>query len=205
MVHEEASAEDRRITRSKAALRKSFIELVQERGLDNFSVNDLCAHAGLNRGTFYNHFKDKDDLLSKYEQEILNTLDCFQPEIKKLTLSEVWAHEVNKQPLSAFVHIFEYLASERDFLCAIISRRGDASFAGRLRDAVCNDFILGMLHERYRKNPSSFVNYYVAYYASAYMGVIERWLVTGMKETPEEMAVIALHLLFIKPGQSIEL
>ena len=46
--------EDRRITRSKRALRDALIELMEERGFDGFTVNDLCVRADLNRGTFYN-------------------------------------------------------------------------------------------------------------------------------------------------------
>ena len=43
------------------------------------------------------------------------------------------------------------------------------------------------------------------FYASAYIGVVEQWLETGMKESSEQMARIAQRLLFIKPGESIEL
>ncbi len=35
--------------------------------------------------------------------------------------------------------------------------------------------------------------------------MIERWIETGMHESSEEMALIAMRLLFIKPGKPIEL
>ena len=41
--------------------------------------------------------------------------------------------------------------------------------------------------------------------ASAYLGVITRWIETGMRESSEEMALIAMRLFFIKPGESIKL
>ena len=62
-----AAERDPRIARSRAALREAFITLVEERGIDGFSVGDLCTSAGLNRGTFYNHFRDKDSLLASFE------------------------------------------------------------------------------------------------------------------------------------------
>ncbi len=37
------------------------------------------------------------------------------------------------------------------------------------------------------------------------MRVICRWIETGMEESSEEMARIAVRLLFIKPGESIKL
>ncbi len=41
-------------------------------------------------------------------------------------------------------------------------------------------------------------------HASAYLGVITHWIETGMKESSEEMALIAMRLLFIRPGNLFE-
>lgn len=48
--------------------RKHFAEVLQEmlkeKDLESIRVNDLCARAGAQRGTFYYYFKDKYDLVS---------------------------------------------------------------------------------------------------------------------------------------------
>lgn len=62
-----------------------------------------------------------------------------------------------------------------------------------------------ILHEKYRDNPTVFVEYYVAFYAAAYLGIIAHWIERGCPESSETMARIATRLLFIKPGESIEL
>ena len=92
-----------------------------------------------------------------------------------------------------------------DFLHAIMGPKGDPSFGPRVRDAVCTEIIQTILHERYRNDPSPFVQYYVAFYASAYLGVITHWIETGMKESSQEMALVAMRLFFIKPGDPIRL
>lgn len=101
--------------------------------------------------------------------------------------------------------LFDYLRSEGDFLHALLGPGGDVSFGPRLRDAVCAHIIQSILHERYRSNPTTFVNYYVAFFSSAYLGIITRWIETGMQESSQEMALIAQRLLFIKPGEAITL
>ena len=101
--------------------------------------------------------------------------------------------------------LFDYLRDQGDFLHAVTGPGGDIRFAPRLRDSVCANLIQSILHERYRKNPTPFVEYYVAFFATAYLGVIEHWIETGMKESSEEMALIAMRLFFIKPGESITL
>lgn len=196
---------DRRITRSKRALRAALIELMEERGLDGFTVNDLCERADLNRGTFYNHFHDKEDLLNTLEDEVMEDLDRIQGDMRAVGLKDLALYRMQKKPLPFLVELFSYLKSQGDFLHAVIGPGGDVRFGPRLRDAVCTNLIESILHERYREDPTPFVQYYVAFFASAYLGVIQHWIETGMQEPPEEMALIAMRLLFIKPGESITL
>ncbi|MEE0845245.1 MAG: TetR/AcrR family transcriptional regulator [Eggerthellaceae bacterium] len=196
---------DRRIARSKRALRAALIELMEERGLDNISVNDICARADLNRGTFYNHFHDKYDLLTRLEDDIISDLELIQEHMQGLSVMDLVRYRMRKHPLPFLVELFDYLREQGDFLHAVTGPGGDIRFAPRLRDSVCANLIQSILHERYRSDPTPFVQYYVAFYATAYLGVIQHWIDTGMKESSEEMALIAMRLFFIKPGESITL
>ena len=197
--------EDRRITRTKHALRQALIELMEERGLENFTVNDLCERADINRGTFYNHFHDKEELLAALEDEVFCELERFQEKLGDMSVSQILKANVLKRPVPVLVELFDYLKGQADFLHAVLDAGGDASFSPRLRDSVCTNLVQCMLHERYRGSTDPFVGYYVAFFASAYVGVISRWIETGMRESSEEMSTIAVRLLFIKPGESIKL
>lgn len=196
---------DRRVTRSKKALHDALISLMEERGFDSFTVNDLCARADLNRGTFYNHFQDKEHLLETLENEIMTDLEAFQEKMQALSLKEILIYQVRKKPLPLLVELFDCMRRDGAFLHAMLGPGGDVRFGPRLRDSICSNLISSILHERYRKNPTPFVNYYVAFFASAYLGVITHWIETGMQESSEEMALVAMKLLFIKPGESIKL
>lgn len=196
---------DPRIARSRQALRAALIDLVEEHGLDGFSVNDLCQRAGLNRGTFYNHFHDKEQLLATFEDEVLAGLGEFPARMKRLEIADLVRYRTRKEPLPALVDMFSYLRDESEFLHAMVGPGGDVRFGPRLREVACEGFVRSLLHERYRRDESPFVSYYIAYFAGAYLSVIIHWVQTGMKETPEEMALIAMRLFFIKPGESIRL
>lgn len=196
---------DRRIVRSRRALRDALIELVAEHGYDAITVNDICDRANLNRGTFYNHFKDKDDLALSLQDEFFEGLLRFKGEVEKLTLFDLVRFKFAKRPLPLLVGLFDYLRSQQEYLAVMLSPGGDARLPQRLQDTFCTDLIMGMLHDRYHREPTPLVEYYVAFYSAAYLGVIRRWMLTGMQEPSEEMAVIAMRLLFIKPGESITL
>ena len=199
------AVEDRRITRSKRALRDALVELIEERGLTNFSASDLCARADLNRGTLYNNFGDMEGLLAALEDDIMDDLENLQSCMQRLSLKDVLRYRVNKKPMPFLVGLFDYLREQGDFLHAVMGPKGDPSFGPRVRDAVCTEIIQTILHERYRNDPTPFVQYYVAFYASAYLGVITHWIETGMKESSQEMALVAMRLFFIKPGDPIRL
>lgn len=196
---------DRRVAKTKAALRGALTALMEERGLDAISVGDLCSAADITRATFYNHFKSKEDLVESVEDEILAELEAIQARLSTLNMVEAASCVKRKRPLPILVDLFDYLRSQGDFLCAVMGPGGDARFERRLRDRVCTTLVQSVLHKRYREHPTAFVNYYVVFYASAYLGVVEQWLETGMRESSGQMARVAQRLLFIKPGESIEL
>lgn len=199
------SSEDRRITRSKKAFRTALITLMEERGFDAITVNDLCAAADLNRGTFYNHFHDKDELLTSLEDEVMANIARIQAHMGTVEIKDIARYRLTKQPPAFLVEMFDYLRKESDFLHAVLGPGGDIGFGPRLRDSVCTHLIHSILHEQYRHDSDPFVGYYVAFYSSAYLGVIARWIETGMEETSEQMAQMALRLLFIRPGEPIRM
>jgi AcrR family transcriptional regulator len=186
-------------------LRQALIALLEERGFDSITVNDLCDRADLNRGTFYNHFRDKENLLAVLEDEVMADIAALQERMQRISLADMLAYRVAGTPLPLLVDLFDYLREQSDFLHAVLGPGGDARFAPRLREAVCENLVQNILHEKYRTNPTAFVDYYVAFYASAYLGIITRWIERGTLETSEDMARIAMRLFFIKPGESIEL
>ena len=199
------AVEDRRITRSKRALRAALIELIEERGLPAITVGELCSRADLNRGTFYNHFDSIDHILKDYEDEFLDGLVRFKEDIARLSLLDLAKSKFTNRPFPFLVEFFDYLQAESRFLHAVLGPGGDGNFGLRIKTNFCAELVRSILHERYRTNPTPFVEYYIEFYATAYLGVILHWLETGMQESSEEMGRIAMRLLFIQPGEPIEL
>jgi AcrR family transcriptional regulator len=60
---------DPRVRRTHQLLARAFVDLIQENGFQAVNVQDITARAGINRATFYAHFKDKYDLLDYYIRE----------------------------------------------------------------------------------------------------------------------------------------
>ena len=67
-----------RKTNSVEKLKNALIELLLEKDYSEISVSDITKKAGVSRGTFYQHFLDKDDLATtigeKTSQKFRNIL-----------------------------------------------------------------------------------------------------------------------------------
>lgn len=56
---------DRRKRKTQKGITAVFYQLLKEKSYEEISVSQICQIADINRGTFYLHFIDKDDLLEK--------------------------------------------------------------------------------------------------------------------------------------------
>lgn len=54
---------DRRVNRTRKALKEALTDLILEKGYEAVTVQDVIDRADVGRSTFYAHFVDKDDLL----------------------------------------------------------------------------------------------------------------------------------------------
>ena len=55
---------DRRVRRTRKALRDALLTLAARRSWDDISVQDICSAADVGRSTFYAHYDGKDALLA---------------------------------------------------------------------------------------------------------------------------------------------
>ena len=62
---------DLRIIRTKKFIYDAFIKLIAEKGYDAITIQDIADEALINRATFYSHYRDKQDLLTKLSEGVL--------------------------------------------------------------------------------------------------------------------------------------
>jgi len=92
--------EDRRSRRSRELLKRSFLELMREKGFTAMTVKDITDRADVHRGTFYAHFPDKFALLEqtirdKFRFRLKERLPAdagFRPEHLRLLVRTVLEH-----------------------------------------------------------------------------------------------------------------
>ncbi|MCE6010733.1 TetR/AcrR family transcriptional regulator [Levilactobacillus brevis] len=99
-------------------LQRAFIKLVGEQGFERVTVRQLTTEAQINRGTFYLHYLDKFDLLTRYENDLVNQVHLIFQQYPKPTATQAGAKD-------AFSQLFRYLY--RQWQLAVILLESPAS------------------------------------------------------------------------------
>lgn len=175
---------DPRVVRTRQLLRDALISLIDERGFDSVSVQDIAERATINRATFYLHYRDKHDLLNSSTDDILQEL------IASLDTTDANAtFETLDQPPPSFIGMFEQIAGHADFYRVMLAKHHMPHFISQLQK-VLTEFIQNGLsnvlaNDHQLTVPKEIV---IRYTASAFLGVIIWWLENDMSYSPKYMA-----------------
>lgn len=173
---------DRRVRRTRKALRDALMTLITEKGYDAITVQDITDEADLARATFYLHYRDKDELLSKSMEDVYDDL-----------VARLEAHHPTESDAPLDLIAFRHVAEHTDFYHVIFGAQGVASFVLRLRH-----YMVKVARNTYApvfvgQNPS-LVDALLHQQAGALIGTISWWLENDMPHTPEQMAHLT-HIL----------
>lgn len=67
---------DRRTRYTRQTIRETLLELMQEKEFRHVTVTEVCKRAELNRGTFYLHYLDLNDVLDDILTELMSETTC---------------------------------------------------------------------------------------------------------------------------------
>lgn len=177
-----AVKEDLRVQRTKKALAEAYMSLLNERPFDEITINDLCDKAGVRRATFYKHYNDKYDFLASHTRSLRDAYD--REEWPTYTPKQVKEYIINYAK-KAIEYINENETAVNNLLrssafasaLSIIVAQNYNDTLERLRDGVAGGLVL----------PCS-VEVTSSMLAGGVFTTIFKWLSTGKKVSPEELA-----------------
>lgn len=114
---------DRRVVRTRLALRDAMLALLPATGWDELSIQAICEQANVGRSTFYLHYQGKDDLLT----------DGFA------SLRDHLAAQWGPSPargLGMLGGLLDHMAEQRAVFKAVIGQRGGHGIASRFKAMV---------------------------------------------------------------------
>ena len=148
---------DRRKRKTQKVISEVFYQLLKKKSYEEISVSQICQEADINRGTFYLHFIDKDDLLEKsiaHEmQELVNYCEANSETSNQLKLEKT----------------FEYIKNHREQLSRLLNADKQGFFAQFQIDYLMEQ----MTGQSYLTS---------IFFAHGLVGLLEHYLVNDISE-----------------------
>lgn len=167
---------------TKKALAYSLKKIMNTTPLSKITVNDIVRDCGVNRRTFYYHFKDIYDLLEWiYKNEVANVM------------AENKTYDTWQQ---GFLKIFYYLSENKKLVINTYNSIGRDNLENHLYSAVYV-LVLNVVDEitkglEVSEKEKEFV---VNFYKVALVGILLEWIKTNMTENPEQIIENLTRLL----------
>jgi len=172
----EAPFLDVRVQRTMRKITHALVELLKEKSLAEISVKEIITKARISRGTFYLHYKDKNDLIQKLKD---NYLDHFFPKIHAA---------LDGQRVDFFLEVLHFLKGEGELIALLLSTNGSLEVQNDIRKVLQQYGRKYLVKQLKGESLTPLEEYYfVIYYSNAAFSVMQEWINRGQKETPEEM------------------
>ena len=183
------SVVENRKEQTKVRLRDAMIQLLQEKAFDQISTTELVKVAQISRSGFYKHYRDKDDMIAKYQKALFNTID--------------YIFEKNKGYLQKTLLETYELLNKNDIYAALFSKNGNKESQQFMQEQLKNILDRSLLSEDVRQEQQDSLTdiYATTYYVNAVFGLTQTWIQRKRKESPEQ--IVALLMALINRSESL--
>ncbi|WP_240418741.1 TetR/AcrR family transcriptional regulator [Paenibacillus periandrae] len=175
---------DMRVIRSRTLMENALLYILEKEGIKGLTVKNLCEIAGINRGTFYLHYKDIFHLIEE-TAFIQGLLSVFEP----INLEKLMQHPDHQGAYPPITQAFQYLHKHASFFKALFHSSAPAELRERLQYLVGTRLYENLKRDQ-SSNESLFSDYVIAYLGNAQFGIIQHWFKTDRTIPPEDIAKI---------------
>lgn len=176
---------DRRVQRTRELLKKALMQLVDEKGYDAVTIQDITERANLGRTTFYSHYLSKDELLLDHHYDFASRLI-----MRPLDYGEL----MDETPPSEIEQFLQELYENKSIYLTI-TRGKDADVLTRGVRQQGVDNLLNSLEISFGdKEPKYDRDLLANYIIGAQTTLIDWWLTTRTPHQASEVATM-LHQL----------
>jgi len=172
---------DRRIYKSKQALKASLLEWMSRKPLESITITDIVKSADLNRSTFYKHYVYKEDLLREILTDVIHDL------IAAYRAPYEHYHDFEIKNLSASaIKIFDHVLVNSSFYTLLVHSHMPMGF----RDTLYETLITLYLQDVTDISPDPRIDkeLLACYQANAVLGLITGWVQSNFKYSSTYMA-----------------
>lgn len=119
---------DRRVIKTKRAIKNAFAKLLSEKDINDITVSDIASTADINRKTFYNYYAGIYEVVNEIEDDLVRRFD------EALTEIDLKSNATN--PYMVFEKITSVIHTDIDFFGYLLSMNSNLSLSAKLVDLL---------------------------------------------------------------------
>ena len=174
--------EDRRVRKTKKALREGLAELLMEKSIQHITVRELTDKADVHRSTFYANFEDIYDLYRQMEDVVLQEV------------SEILSVEYDLDARAFFGILFQYIADNKKVCRLILGEGASGTFFNRISN-LFKDLCVACWRREYNlTNVAGEMEPYAQFFLSGSLGVVGEWVASDFEQPTEELMAMLVDL-----------
>lgn len=171
--------DDRRIRKTKKALKEAFAELLMEKELHSITIRELSNRADVHRATFYAHYKDIYDL---YEQ------------LEDVTVDEIGSIVVS-DPSHTYEELFKIVIDyvfENSKICRMFLR--NRTFHERISSFLEEKYFDIWQYETGQNEVTEEWRFLTRYHLQGCLAIISRWAESNYTYPKDKLTNIILRI-----------
>jgi AcrR family transcriptional regulator len=174
----EENTADRRVRRTLERIKGALIRLLMEKDLKDITISELTKLAGINRGTFYLHYRDMTEVFSRIEDEVVEDFSQYITKYKNRPA-------LLRMPTLG--ELIRYIAMNEE-ICRALLRSRDSAFIARIID-LSRPGSRKEFRQYYRNWDEELCDYYFDFVCYGSIAVLRRWLESGMGESADQISL----------------
>ena len=175
------NTDDRRVRKTKRALREGLAELMMNKDLRSITVRELTDRVDIHRATFYAHYKDIYDLYNQMEDMIVDELAAI---VGDLSLSDE----------KFFEALIGYVYDNAKICRMFLDRNGNRSFLDRVSDFLEDKYIEIWKMELDKQDLPEEWYFKASYHVKGCLALIGRWAERDFEYPKDKLTDMILNL-----------
>ena len=170
---------DKRVYKTLTKIEKRMVTLLNVKSYDDISIKDICDESGISRGTFYQHYRDKDDFLFQYQKAMMKK--------GKRRLTQIQFEERRQ----FFEHALNFWINEGELLLLLLRDNGAYIVHQAIKKNLQQNIEVRLVPIMNTQALTNKEKYFVIIFMSnAVLGVLQDWVQRGRQESPKEISLM---------------
>lgn len=171
---------DRRVLKTKKAIRNAFAELLSEKDINDITIKDIADVADINRKTFYNYYNGVFQIIDEIENEIVGS---FEAALKDIDFKKCIQH-----PYIIFDKLTAIINRDIDFYGHLLKMNANANLVSKISASLKTEFKKNFSCQIEMENKK--LDIMADYAISGMIAVYQSWFNSDRSQSIEEISQI---------------